>query len=76
MRKRLAVLFSVAVVLVFATAGLTYAKSPNANSGGIPQISDAQLKALYTTIGGGAVPTATTRTVANCGARPPIRPTA
>jgi len=51
--------------LVFVAVAVVGTASAASSKSNIQVIKDSQLKALYTTIGGGAAPQATTRTVAN-----------
>ena len=59
--RRLGLLFGLALIAV-AVVGTASASSSTSK---IEVIKDSQLKALYTTIGGGALPQSTTRTIAN-----------
>ncbi len=64
MRARFVVLLAVLAILAMGTASAALAKSPGGGKSNVQQISDAQLQALYTTMGG-ANPLPTTRTVAH-----------
>jgi len=64
MRARFAVVFAVVAILAMGTSSAVLARSGSGATAAEPQlISDAQLNAMTSTVGGGADPLPTTRTV-------------